>query len=593
MKCRVDKTKLCVDNVLKNNSVEDVDIYLLCDDDIEKANDVFNYLIELISNLKENSTNDYIIKIITGMISYVELCNEIKYELSDSEKNSILKIKDQYLEFLKKYNIESNDNIIEKIEILRTTLENNTLSENEKVLLNKCFDLTKAVKNLESKLTALTVKTKLYEDKVTKFEEKDKKLEKTNQDLTKSIKDIKEQLQKLQKQYDIILKEKELLEQSKIDGNNEIVSLKNKIEEITIINSELTKQVLLFESQLQELTNKLDEYIKLEEKKSKEKELDNLILSKLFEDEYTIFGLYTSLKNEGYSYTREEISESLKRIKNNIKKKVVPITYQVSQPLVTTNGTLEINNVTRKYSLLVTADWHISTNIEIAKTLSVVDSLYNYCESNNIGLIVNLGDFLDVKSCDTRYMQYCDNMKLLDSIIELFPKDKNIIHAILGGNHDRRMLNLGIDPLKYLEDNRRDFINLGYDDATIYFMKDNISEFIGLHHPGSLNYGLEVPEMQEFVSAYLKNVYKDNDISKKDVYMDLFGHYHKNIIDGANHYALVPALMKMNGKSPNGAYHFEVYFNEDNTINYILIKSIMPDRMHEPISEYVYQKKKN
>lgn len=163
----------------------------------------------------------------------------------------------------------------------------------------------------------------------------------------------------------------------------------------------------------------------------------------------------------------------------------------------------------------------------------------------------------------------------------------------MGGNHDKRMLNLGIDSLKYLEDNRRDFINLGYDDATIYFMKEGSSELIGFHHPSTLNYRLEVPDMQEAICTYLRNLYKDNDINRKDVYMDLFGHYHKNIIDGFNHYALIPAFMKMNGQNINGAYHFEINFNEDNTINYILIKSIMPDRMHETISEYVYQKKKN
>ena len=595
MKCRVDRTKLCVDNTLKNYTVEEIDIHLLCNEEIEKAEEVFNYLIELINNLKENSKNDYINKIITGIISYIEFCNEVKYELREKDKSSIMKIKEIYQEFLKKYNIESNDNIIEKIELLTTTLNNNTLSENERLLLNKSLELTQTVNNLETELATIIVKAKIYEDKITKLEAKDKRLEKTNNELTKSIKELKVQLQKLQELYDILLKEKESLEQSNIVINKELTSFKNKIEEITSHQEYLKEQVETLEEKLQELTIKLDEYKKIEEKKFKEQELDQIILSKLFEGEFTIFGLYTMLNNEGCSCTKEELCESLKRIKTNIclsnpKKRIVPITYQVSQPLFTTNGTFEINNTINTYDILVTSDWHISTSIEISKTLSIVDSLYNYCVYNNIGLIVNLGDFLDVKP-NTKFNQFKDNMKLLESIIELFPKDKNIIHAIMGGNHDKRLLNLGIDPLKYLEDNRRDIINLGYDDATIYFMKDNSSELIGLHHPSSLNYGLEVPDMQEFISTYLKNAYKDTDINRKDVYMDLFGHYHMTRVDGLNHYALVPAFMKMNGQHINGAYHFKIYFNEDNTINYIVIKSIMPDRMHEQVSEYVYQKK--
>lgn len=303
------------------------------------------------------------------------------------------------------------------------------------------------------------------------------------------------------------------------------------------------------------------------------------------------------MNDEGYNYTREEITESLKRLKKQVciinpLSKSVPIIYEVSSPLITTNGNMEINNVTRTYDLLVTADWHLSPEVEIARTLGKVDSLYNYCVANNINLILNLGDFLDVKPIGDPYNQYTSNMKLLESIAELFPKDKNIVQAILGGNHDRKMLKLGIDPLKYLEDNRRDFINLGYDNATISFMRDNSSEIIGIHHPNTV--GLQLDDfvsVREEINNCLKIAYKDAEFNRKDVYMDLFGHFHLPRIDAANHYALVPALMKLNGQNTNGAFHLKLYFNENNNIDYIVIKSIIPDRSFECLGEHVYQKK--
>lgn len=53
MKCNLDRTKLNVDNILKNYYPNEIDINLLCDWNIEKAQAVFKYLMELITNIKE------------------------------------------------------------------------------------------------------------------------------------------------------------------------------------------------------------------------------------------------------------------------------------------------------------------------------------------------------------------------------------------------------------------------------------------------------------------------------------------------------------------------------------------------------------
>ncbi len=597
MKCRVDKDKFLVDNVLKNYLEDEIDIFLLCDEKVEKAQKVFKYLVELYLDINEDSKNEYINKLLTGIISYIEFCNEIKFELSDSDKKIVKNFEKIYCDFVENYNIQLDDNIKKSLEKLKKVLSDNNLSENERILLDKSLELTGQVDILQGQVDALNVKIKLYEDKIGKLETKDQKLAKSNRELNEKVKKLKEEIESLKNENNSLILEKEVLDNKVKDKNVNLDLLEKKIEELNNKNVELSDKIVLIGVQLDEVSDELSKYRKIEEIKNREQELDNYILSKLFEGEFTIFQLFTMLNEEGYSYTREEISDSLKRIKKSVcitdsRKRIVPITYKVSSPIIVTNGNMEINNVTRTYDLLVTADWHLSTEIEISRTLGNIDSLYNYCVANNIGLIINLGDFLDVKMLGSRYEQYTKNMKLLYSIVELFPKDKNIIHAILGGNHDRRMLNLGIDPLKYLEDNRRDFINLGYDDSTISFIKDNNSEFIGLHHPDT--FGLQLDDflsVRDEIHNCLKRSYRDSELTKKDVFLDLFGHFHLSRIDASNHYALVPSFMKMNGQNMNGAFHLKVYFNENNTIDYIIIKSIIPDRTHEHVSEFVYQKK--
>lgn len=594
MKCRIDKSKLLVDNILRDYQQDEIDIMVLCDDEIENTQKVFKYLIELFSKINENSTDDYISKILIGIISYIEMCNSIKYEMTDEEKKDLNDFEQIYQEFLKNYNKECNEQIINNLEKINALLENNTLSENERLLLDKNLELKALVELLKGKVDALNVKVKLYEDKISKLEAKNNKLDQNNQELNKKIKELKEELKSLKKLYDNLLLDNNNLNQLIDNKNIDIESLKNKIAELDETNKKLNEQIISLENELEIVTNRLNEYQKIEETKTKEQELDNYILSKLFDGEYTLYNLYTILNDEGYFCTKEDISESLKRIKKYIciDNAGIPITYKASSPIVATNKNFVINNINNTYDLLITADWHLSTEIDMYRTLGYVTALYNYCEANNINLIVNLGDFLDVKPTDCRYDQYSNNMRLLENIITLFPNDRNIIHAILGGNHDRRMLKLGIDPIKYLADSRNDFINLGYDDATINFIQDNSSEFIGLHHPNIA--GLQLDDfvaVREEINNYLKNTYKDVDFRRKDIFLDLFGHFHLPRIYAANYYAFVPALMKLNGQNTNGAFHLKIYFNENNTIDYIVIKSIIPDRSFECLGEHVYQKK--
>ena len=582
MKCNVDKTKLNVENILKGYSANEIDFYLLCNGNPSKAPSIFNYLMELITNINEKSNDEYINKILVGIYSYIEFCNEIKFELDDEDIKKIKNIE----EILKKSKKDENKNIINTINKITNLLKQNTLSESERELIENNLKLFELVDELKDKITILEVKVKLYEEKTAKLEQ----VKTNNQNLSKENKEISAKAQLISKINEQLSKEKEELEKIIKDNNSNIETLTKNYEETKNKLRAYTKQITLLESELTSTSNKLNEFITEQEKKSHESEIDNDLLSKLFEGAFTTLDLINIT-----NYSKEEIIESLKRLKlkvniSNNHKKTIPVIYTINEPLISTGINTEIHNDKKVFNLLVTSDWHLKPEIEFSKTLNYVDSLYNYCVLNNINLIINLGDFLDIKLDDTRFNQYTSNMKLLEKIIELFPKDRSINHAILGGNHDMRMLKLGIDPLKYLEDNRFDFINLGYNDATISFVNSNSSEYIGIHHPNKI--GLELDNIvlfQEYINDYLKKIYKDNDLNKKDVYLDLFGHFHLSRID--SNYILVPAYMKTNGQNKNGAWHFKIYFNEQNNIDYIVIKSIIPDRTLETINEYVYQKK--
>ena len=166
------------------------------------------------------------------------------------------------------------------------------------------------------------------------------------------------------------------------------------------------------------------------------------------------------------------------------------------------------------------------------------------------------------------------------------PYDSSIHHYLLGGNHDKRLLNYGIDPLKVLESRRSDIHSLGYDDAIISFKNDAIA----LHHmnkrlPENLNHEFDSEEFKKVFNEYIIS----NGLNHGNVLFDLFGHFHKSYINIEDNYAFVPSLF--NDRIQNGALHLKFYFDNSGIIESINIISLIRDANVHRVDSKVLEKR--
>ena len=147
---------------------------------------------------------------------------------------------------------------------------------------------------------------------------------------------------------------------------------------------------------------------------------------------------------------------------------------------------------------------------------------------------------------------------------DLFTR-KEIMHYILGGNHDSNALNNFIDLLAFLENNASNIKSLGYINAQIIFNQEN---YISVHHPhGYILHGTNITD-----SSYIKKYLKDS-------YLNLFGHFHCNMLNLKEGYCMLPSFKY--GVCIK-AYHLKIFFKKDLTIDSIhLIPLVYTNRFYQ------------
>ena len=111
-------------------------------------------------------------------------------------------------------------------------------------------------------------------------------------------------------------------------------------------------------------------------------------------------------------------------------------------------------------TIIAISDTHLGNYQENPKAL---DTIYNYCITNNIHLIINSGDILDALSFGynglKKYNNYFD---LLDKSLKKYPQDPSIINLTVLGNHDiDALLQTGQNLSTYLKNYRPDIIPIG------------------------------------------------------------------------------------------------------------------------------------
>ena len=583
--------KIYVNGVLMNCPQEYISYTTLINGKEENFEPVFYYLIELLDNLEKKS-NKYICKLLNSLISYIECFNDNKYNLSEQIKDRIRKVKNDYQEIIKNKNEEPDKNIIETIEELIEKIDNNCFeNEQEKEEQQKEELIDKKIEELNNKVVELKQEIDHQKEK----NDKKKKL------LYEEINRLKETINEITNLKNILEQENNNYNNELTKSNNENKKLQDEINRLKELNLKLKSFLISAENKTKEVEIELQKLKKEEEAKEKQeqinKELDNKIISLFLNSVFTLNKLEIVLNNNGFKCTESEILESLKRIRTTVNitnhhKKAYPQVYQVTKPIYDSNCNFRINNFSDTLDLLITADWHITSTTSFEKTIAKIDKIYNYCAGNNIELIINLGDFLDIEQ-NSREEKYFTTMKLLDDIIEKFPKDENITHAILGGNHDRRMFEVGVDPLQYIDNNRSDYINIGYDCARLLFSRNTENQAIGLHHPDAYSINVyDIPELQKYIIEYLNKMNETNAIDDYQMYLNLFGHFHVSRMDYENSYCMVPALMRTNVYNQSGMIHLRLYFDQLGNIEYLTIKSLVSDKQLLPVNEIVYQKRK-
>ena len=401
------------------------------------------------------------------------------------------------------------------------------------------------------------------------------------------IKELKQQVEELSKRATCSQEEYEGL-------SSKYESLQRKMESLSGEYKDLKKS---FDTQTRKLEKlqKKEEQREVEETSFKsrlafEKELDDKIISLLFAGQYTVDQIVNKLREQGYSYSGIEVSESLSRIKlklsiMNGKSISFPQAYGVCPPQIKTHTNLNLEAQGDVLELMIISDLHLTEmSTKVVKRLNMV---YDYCASHGINYILNLGDLFDLTPTSVyNHETYSEHQKLIDAIVRSFPHDDSIVHFVLGGNHDRNANAFGIDSIETLANRRSDFINLGYSHSTVGISGSTKSELIGLHHPK----GWVVDEVDDFMlgAPKIKNYLEQSCSGLDKNYIDLFGHLHASRVDTVNGYGSVPSLFY--DKERSGAWHVKVYLDKNKNIKHIVFVQLLAEKGLNKVSEVGYQR---
>jgi len=560
--------------------------------DIEFLEYFVEYTVEMLSKDEKVSFKN-LLKYVFVIGNFLVIANDENQEVSDDILNKIRSLDDFYNDYLKRMEIEPDLEFENVMKSVLDTVNELYPSENKKEIIieyiNKISELEKNIKEFERKQIEVSNLCKSLQESC---KEKNIRLDEFNKEVMALQSSIKH------KESEIIELNSKIVELEKIinELENKITFLENDNDELNLVK----ERYLLLTNEVE----KLKEFIKnFEDEKSKnynleirEKKLESLIYKKLLLGELTISEIINSLKKEGFICSLDEVNNILKKIRTRINivngSFSTSKTYKVASPNIIENDNLSINlnSDSSYYDIMLVSDFHISEFN--TRTLNGLDKLYDYCVSNNIKLILNLGDFfhgLGGKPCN--YYDALKNYSILEDTVLKMPKIDGVYHAILGGNHDKKLTAYGFNPLNFLASEREDFIDLGYTHSTISLNLPNqkLGEF-DLHHPDTFDFPIDFTDdgisSLELIS-YLDNVYKKQGRKRKDSYIDILGHTHKSQFNSLDSYVYVPAFFEKETK--RGACHLRIYYDTKG-IKYMIFMPLSFINQLVKTNEIVYEK---
>lgn len=393
--------------------------------------------------------------------------------------------------------------------------------------------------------------------------------------------------------------------------NTTISSLNERIGELEGLLASVREEVAYYEpfkeqcesltGEVAQLKSVIEEDIReqtaLVTKRAMESQMEAIIYQQLLFDGANIDGILRDLKKNGFIPERDEVYGLLKRMKSriNIESNTFSLTpsYKILSPQISEDGEFKIDIPAgcKHYDVMLVGDFHIK-DID-HKVLTGFDLLNNYCASNGINLILNIGDFFNGTPGHTfEYDSAVSNYQVVEKSISMIPRAEGIYHAVLGGNHDRNIVKYGFDPIKMLCDEREDFIDLGYTHSTIALngFYNPLGKF-DIHHPYTFDFPIELDDDGidlVDINGYLDDIYQKQGRSRDDSYVDIFGHTHRSQVNYPGSYCFVPSFFE--GKSRRGACHLRIYFDEESDIKYMVFMPLtISDRLVKN-TEIIYQK---
>ena len=453
-------------------------------------------------------------------------------------------------------------------------------------------------------------------------------------DLKKQLAALTREYEGLTGRYDYLSKEHEKKSQSLITRSDElaranqtVISRDKTIGELEGSIEELSGRITELETLLGEANGELDIYkpfkeqyeeaareiVRLkgiiEERTRIDKEnmesletderLLNLMYMHLINGKSDINGLINYIRmSEGTLYDRSKISSLLAQLKSKINISAssfsINPSYQIVPPRIieSEDFNIDIPFECECYDILLVSDFHLKEFD--SKTLTGFDVMNNYCVNNNIHLVLNLGDFFDGVGGSKSFDYTCakENRIIVEKAISVIPHADGVYHAVLGGNHDKNVLKYGFDPIELLATGREDFINLGYNHASIVFngFQGVIGQF-DIHHPQTFNFpidfgpdGIDTEKLNIYLNRLYSKIRRDRDSS----YIDIFGHTHKRQFNYPESYCFIPSYFE--GKNKRGACHLKVFFDSDSNIKYMLFMPLSYVDKLIRTDEIVYKK---
>jgi len=550
---------------------------------------VTDFLKFFITIVKENLKKDKIpLKItkkmvvsITSMIEWDDL------EYFDSQiLNSINEIYMIYQNYLGKNPDFEDKELTEFIEELLTkasslrTEDSEDKSTQDSTNDNAINDLLAKLRALENVIAEKDRKISRYNDIIDDLKLKNRaknfkiaELEETIARLEKELALLSETLKKFQSENTVLAKKYE-------EANQRLATLKVRTSKIREENSHIIRrdealrldlektsfENAVLRSQLADIRS-LDIHVRATQERNKQ--IEEIILSYLCRQSYSAQTLIKALLKSGYDITAEELFEHIKRLRKKYHIETSKIElgkpkYKISKPpfLVGEEHAITLPRNASYVDLVFTADYHICDLT--TEFLDNYNRLLEYCDRNNIYMIINLGDFYDFNN-SMGYKRNIDALRYMEekheNTIENLPKSP-IYQVVLGGNHDESVAYLGEDYLTEFIESRIDFLSLGYRYSELTLEKSSNSNIrLLLAHPFN-----SISKTQSGVFG----------LNFANYGFSFLGHSHTNKIYTERKYCKVPSLI-IDSRDAAGFLHVRFYFNSK-CLEHMKIKPLTLER---------------